>query len=149
LENVIERCFILETTNIIQFESLPDQIKLVSTAEPQATGKALPAKTTGGKLDFDVFKEEMEKEFIMHALRVNQGRINQTVAQANIPKNTLLRKIRKYDINVKSFFPPEKLERLNAQAAAFAAAQAQQSSHSNLASVGASQGISEPPAFAE
>jgi two-component system, NtrC family, response regulator AtoC len=37
----------------------------------------------------------------MQALRANRGRINQTVAQANIPKNTLLRKIKKYGINVR------------------------------------------------
>lgn len=124
LENVIERCFILETSNSIQFDSLPDQIKTAATSEViPSQNKTSSVKAPAGKLDFDVFKEEMEKEFIVHALRVNNGRINQTVAQANIPKNTLLRKIRKYDINVKSFFPPEKLERLNAQAAATAAAQ--------------------------
>ncbi|MNL57865.1 DNA-binding transcriptional regulator DhaR [compost metagenome] len=54
-------------------------------------------------MDFDAFKEEMEKEFIVSALKANNGRINQTVAQANIPKNTLLRKIRKYGINVKDY----------------------------------------------
>jgi two-component system, NtrC family, response regulator AtoC len=54
-----------------------------------------------GPMDYDAFKEEMEKEFIVNALKANRGKINQTVAQANIPKNTLLRKIRKYGINVK------------------------------------------------
>ena len=54
-----------------------------------------------GPLNFDSFKEEMEREFIINALKANDGKINQTVAQANIPKNTLLRKIRKYGINVK------------------------------------------------
>ena len=44
-----------------------------------------------------------KKEFILSALKANKGKINQTVAQANIPKNTLLRKIRKYGINVKDF----------------------------------------------
>ena len=50
---------------------------------------------------------EMEKEFIISALKANNGRINQTVAQANIPKNTLLRKIRKYGINVKDYTSEE------------------------------------------
>ena len=48
-------------------------------------------------------KEQAEKEFIISALKANKGKINQTVAQANIPKNTLLRKIRKYSINVKDY----------------------------------------------
>ena len=56
-----------------------------------------------GNLDFEIFKEQAEKEFIVSALKANKGKINQTVAQANIPKNTLLRKIRKYNINVKDY----------------------------------------------
>lgn len=99
LENVIERSFIVENSNLITVDSLPDSIKLAP--------KEGPDKTTNvgysGPLDFDAFKEEMEKEFIVNALKANNGRINQTVAQANIPKNTLLRKIRKYGINVKDF----------------------------------------------
>jgi len=60
-------------------------------------------KSYSGPLDFDRFKEMAEKEFIVQALKANKGRINQTVAHANIPKNTLLRKIKKYSINVREF----------------------------------------------
>jgi transcriptional regulator of acetoin/glycerol metabolism len=56
-----------------------------------------------GALDFELFKEQAEKDFIISALRANKGRINQTVAQANIPKNTLLRKIKKYGIDVDTY----------------------------------------------
>lgn len=93
LENVIERAFILESSNIITLDSIPDEIK-----EAQNTKET--SMEYSGPLDYDAFKEEMEKEFIVNALKANGGRINQTVAQANIPKNTLLRKIRKYGINV-------------------------------------------------
>lgn len=55
-------------------------------------------------MDFDRFKETTEKEFIENALKANHGRINKTVAHANIPKNTLLRKIKKYEIDVSQFF---------------------------------------------
>ncbi|KYG64951.1 two-component system response regulator [Bdellovibrio bacteriovorus] len=103
LENVIERAFIVENSHVISVDSLPDSIKL--------SPKESPDKTTNvgysGPLDFDAFKEEMEKEFIISALKANNGRINQTVAQANIPKNTLLRKIRKYGINVKDYTSEE------------------------------------------
>lgn len=54
-------------------------------------------------LDYEIFKESVEKNFIVEALKANHGRINQTVAHANIPKNTLLRKIKKYGINVKEY----------------------------------------------
>lgn len=56
------------------------------------------------KMDFQVAKELFEKEFIVQALKVNKGKINQTALKANIPKKTLLRKIEKYEINPKEFY---------------------------------------------
>ena len=50
-------------------------------------------------IDFQNEKENFERDFIINALKRFGGRINQTVAHAGIPKNTLLRKIRKYGIN--------------------------------------------------
>lgn len=106
LENVIERAFIVESTQIMTTASLPENIRnqakpAVTTAAPASNLKAEPP--VHGALDFELFKEQAEKDFIVSALKANKGKINQTVAQANIPKNTLLRKIRKYNINVKDF----------------------------------------------
>ncbi|MDC0253916.1 sigma-54 dependent transcriptional regulator [Bacteriovoracales bacterium] len=56
------------------------------------------------KMDFQIAKEMFEKEFIVHALKLNRGKINQTALKANIPKKTLLRKIEKYEIMPKSFY---------------------------------------------
>ncbi len=56
------------------------------------------------KMDFQVAKDLFEKEFIIHALKLNKGKINQTALKANIPKKTLLRKIEKYEINPKSYY---------------------------------------------
>jgi len=97
LENLIERCFIMENSARIEVTALPDNIKNYAQGNVAID---LPGSYSG-PLDFDRFKEQTEKEFIMQALRANRGRINQTVAHANIPKNTLLRKIKKYQINVK------------------------------------------------
>jgi len=96
LENLIERAFILEPANssLISFDSLPDEVKIIKSTKETSMEYS-------GPLNFDSFKEEMEREFIINALKANDGKINQTVAKANIPKNTLLRKIRKYGINVK------------------------------------------------
>ncbi len=58
----------------------------------------------GGKLDFAIAKDQFEREFIVQALKVNKGRINQTALNANIPKKTLLRKIEKYEINPKDYY---------------------------------------------
>jgi two-component system response regulator AtoC len=94
LENAIERAFIVESSHTIQTSSLPDVIQ---------TADEMISSSESDNLDFEQFREISEKEFIINALKANQGKINQTVAQANIPKNTLLRKIKKYGINVKDF----------------------------------------------
>lgn len=111
LENLVERAFIVESTSVIQLSSLPDHVvnavpvekktfvAPASTAALSGGGGGVPAEA----LNYESFKESSEKEFIISALRANKGRINQTVAHANIPKNTLLRKIRKYGINVKDY----------------------------------------------
>lgn len=104
LENIIERAFIVESSSTMTTSSLPDQIK--TDMPGSATSAAASPQTQpglSGTLDFEIFKEQAEKDFITSALKANKGKINQTVAQANIPKNTLLRKIRKYGINVKDF----------------------------------------------
>lgn len=56
------------------------------------------------KLDFQAAKDRFEKEFIVQALKLHKGKINQTALNANIPKKTLLRKIEKYEINPKDFY---------------------------------------------
>ncbi len=55
-------------------------------------------------MDFQNAKTLFEKEFIVQALRLNKGKINQTALKANIPKKTLLRKIEKYEINPKEYY---------------------------------------------
>ncbi len=106
LENVIERAFIVENSNEITATSLPDNIR--NAPEPtvqRAVGAAPVAVPTSysGPMDFEAFKEQAEKDFIISALKANKGKINKTVAEANIPKNTLLRKIKKYGINVRDY----------------------------------------------
>ncbi|MEY4615927.1 MAG: hypothetical protein RJB66_887 [Pseudomonadota bacterium] len=96
LENLIERAFIIEGTEEIQLTSLPDYVR--ASIDSGST-----ANNYDGPLDFDVFREQVEKDFIISALKANKGKINQTVAHANIPKNTLLRKIKKYQINPEDY----------------------------------------------
>ena len=105
LENIIERAFIVESSSIMTKSSLPEQIRAGGPTQSTAAEVRPSAEMLNSSepLNFEIFKEAAEKEFIMSALKANKGKINQTVAQANIPKNTLLRKIRKYSINVKDF----------------------------------------------
>ena len=127
LENVVERAFIVENSQMITVSSLPDNILAqLTTVASAPMGHAvnpgqpiqhahgagpqgfstIPDGSTG-PIDFEAFKEHAEKEFIINALKANKGRINKTVAEANIPKNTLLRKIKKYGINVRELSSEE------------------------------------------
>jgi len=60
----------------------------------------------GDRLDFNKHKEAFEREFIVKALKMFKGRINQTALHANIPKKTLLRKIEKYGIIARDYADP-------------------------------------------
>jgi DNA-binding NtrC family response regulator len=114
LENIIERAFIVENEDRLTFASLPEQVTAASSGGPttalggsshSATSRGAPVPPTFGpiELDYESFKEQAERDFIVNALKANRGRINKTVAEANIPKNTLLRKIKKYGINVRDY----------------------------------------------
>jgi DNA-binding NtrC family response regulator len=102
LENAIERAFVVESSNLIQKKSLPEAV-LVGRFTNSPIGALNSAPLGSTALDYETFKEQAEKDFIIQALKTNKGKINQTVAQANIPKNTLLRKIKKYGLNPEDY----------------------------------------------
>lgn len=134
LRNIIEHCFIMEASDMIHLHSLPSIVfkgKQVETKEYPAEDSVIDLQDIqnsvldhsvskpsgsevhfsfgtklgdGGKLDFAIAKDQFEREFIVQALKLNKGRINQTALNANIPKKTLLRKIEKYEINPKDFY---------------------------------------------
>ena len=133
LENIMEHAFILEETNMVQVNSLPESIlnatgTELSAAQLKAREELLAngaiddsgedqsgledlepvaseemVKISGDTLDFNKHKEAFEKEFIVKALKMFKGRINQTALHANIPKKTVLRKIEKYGINARDY----------------------------------------------
>ncbi len=105
LENLIERAFIIEPKDEIQLSSLTDAVHQNAVASQTNLTTPVMSNPNGydGPLNYDLFKEQVEKDFIISALRANRGKINQTVAHANIPKNTLLRKIKKYGINPEDY----------------------------------------------
>ena len=100
LKNVIERAIMTESSDFITPKSIPKNIRIEALHYIHINyhGNYI------GPLDFDVFKAEMEKSFIINALKENHGRINRTVNQANIAKNTLIRKIKKYNIDIEPSF---------------------------------------------
>ncbi|MCB0341014.1 MAG: sigma-54-dependent Fis family transcriptional regulator [Pseudobdellovibrionaceae bacterium] len=127
LENVIEHAFILEDSPQINLSSLPESflsatgisptavnLKPSSAEDSDGDGDAATAPISGSEtedlvqiktdnLDFNRHKEAFEREFIVKALKMFKGRINQTALHANIPKKTLLRKIEKYGIVARDY----------------------------------------------
>lgn len=125
LENIIEHAFILEETTQVQLSSLPEKIleavginletlpkaktqipevmEEKTEEEPKESDENNLVRIPEGDLDFNKHKEAFEKEFIVKALKMFNGRINQTALHANIPKKTLLRKIEKYGIVAKDY----------------------------------------------
>jgi two-component system response regulator HydG len=117
LENVMEHAFVIESGSQISAASLPDSIRglsrsvaksavasdNVSNSSNSAASEELTFAIDINNLDFQSQKEEFEKHFIISALKVFNGRINQTALHANIPKKTLLRKLEKYGLTAKDY----------------------------------------------
>jgi DNA-binding NtrC family response regulator len=74
-----------------------------STMDSTSEANELMVSINGDTLDFNKHKEAFEREFIVKALKMFKGRINQTALHANIPKKTLLRKIEKYGIIARDY----------------------------------------------
>ena len=117
LENVIEHAFVLEAEDVISELSLPDSLRPMDAradfstpfsktdvAQSSAgTQKTEPLDLPEDEYDFQVYKEQTERAFIIRALRRFNGRINQTSLKTKMSKKTLLRKIEKYKINTDEF----------------------------------------------
>ena len=92
----------------INFEEIQNSVLASDRKENEVEGYSFVFATKNEsneiKMDFQIAKEMFEKEFIVHALKLNRGKINQTALKANIPKKTLLRKIEKYEITPKEFY---------------------------------------------
>ncbi len=133
LRNVIEHAFIVESSDLISINSLPEHVTQIHSSknnddevsiidideikdsilddEINSANRsdyhftfALQNHEGNVLLDFQQAKDMFEKEFIVQALKINNGRINQTALKANIPKKTLLRKIEKYEINPRDYY---------------------------------------------
>ncbi len=115
LENVIEHAFIVEASDSIKIESLPDHIQALVEKKPGEKGAGaapMPGEagaTDGqmlshvGELNYPQLKERFEREFLIRALKAFDGRVNQTAEHTQMTKVTLLRKLEKYGIDPKQY----------------------------------------------
>ncbi len=100
LENVMERAYILEKSEVLRPESFPSEI---------VQGHALPSLylLPGAKLK-DVRRravEEAEKRYIMGLLRANNGRIDRSASEAGISTRQLRKLMKRYGIRKEEFKP--------------------------------------------
>ncbi|MBH48011.1 MAG: two-component system response regulator [Halobacteriovorax sp.] len=97
-----------EVESPIDFKGIKDSVLDQERSEAETSAYKFTFATVDENdavsMDFQAAKDKFEKEFIMHALKFNKGKINQTALKANIPKKTLLRKIEKYEINPKDYY---------------------------------------------
>jgi transcriptional regulator with PAS, ATPase and Fis domain len=85
LENAIEHAFVLCLDGMIRLEHLPEQI------QPQKEPLYVPAQKS---------LKAIEKQAIIRALTKNNWRKMATARELGIDKNTLRRKIQRYDIRI-------------------------------------------------
>ena len=95
LENAIEHAFVLCLDGMIRMEHLPEQI------QPQKEPLYVPAEKT---------LKAIEKQAITRALIQNNWRRMATARELGIDKNTLRRKIQRYDIRMPTHLYSEKQE---------------------------------------
>ena len=96
-----------DSNSVIDFKGIKDSVldqEMVVDAAKVYQFNFIGLGPEDKRMDFQVAKEMFEREFIVHALKSNKGKINQTALRANIPKKTLLRKIEKYEINAKDYY---------------------------------------------
>jgi transcriptional regulator with PAS, ATPase and Fis domain len=83
LENAIEHAVVWSQTSHIDVDDLPDELAL-ATAAPQATCDVRPL-------------EEVERDYILAAVRANDGNKARAAEQLAIGQATLYRKLRQYE----------------------------------------------------
>ena len=90
LENTIERAVLLETTELLQSSSLPPQILSTISSQP-----ILSSPNATEILPF----EEAERQILAHALRVMDNNVVKAAQALKIPRSTLYRKLKLYQLS--------------------------------------------------
>ncbi len=91
LENIIERAVLLETTDLLQPSSLPSQILSMISSE-----LASPPPNSREILPF----EEVERQTLVHALKVMDNNVTKAAQALNIDRSTLYRKLKLYQLPI-------------------------------------------------
>ncbi|MCH8291965.1 sigma 54-interacting transcriptional regulator [Candidatus Poribacteria bacterium] len=93
LENMIERAVLLETSDLLQEDSLPPQIRLV-----QKQFHALPTQKEAPIGTEILPLEEVEKQAIVQALEMTDNNITDAAQALGTNRTTVYRKLKKYHL---------------------------------------------------
>lgn len=99
LQNLVERAYILENSDILTPESFPQEM-FVQAAPPSY----LPLNTSLTLARFrEVAKENAERQYLKEVLASNKGRINRSAQQAGISTRQLHKLLTKYGIRKEEY----------------------------------------------
>ncbi len=103
LENVIERAANLTSNNTITINELPASI--VHAAKDLPRMPAPPASSSGADMETAAGDSSQNPGYklLIDALAMERGNVSRTSERLGIPKRTLYRRIKKYNINIDSF----------------------------------------------
>ena len=91
LENAIERAVLLETTDVLQLNSLPPQLSpiVASRKDPAAPAAILPLA-------------EVERQALVHALELSANNVTEAARSLGLNRSTLYRKLKKYGLHARN-----------------------------------------------
>ena len=97
LENIVERCVVITESNVIDADSLPQEILSYSG---QSAGSSSGPDVSSGSSEplLNSAIDDREKEVIIKALKEHDGNKTKTALALGISRRSLHRKIQKYEI---------------------------------------------------
>lgn len=97
LENVIERAVVLETKDIIQVESLPEELR---GASPAVADNLLPV-SPDEPIDLESTLDEIEKKMLLGALNKSDGMIKKAAELLNLSFRSMRYRVKKHNLKGK------------------------------------------------
>lgn len=96
LENIIERCVVITESDVIDADSLPQEILSYGRQTVSASGTNVASGSSEPLLNSAI--DDREKEVIIKSLRDHDGNKTKTALALGISRRSLHRKIQKYEI---------------------------------------------------
>ncbi len=96
LENIIERCVVITESDVIDADSLPQEILSYGRQTVSASGTNVTSGSSEPLLNSAI--DDREKEVIIKSLRDHDGNKTKTALALGISRRSLHRKIQKYEI---------------------------------------------------